>query len=245
MLYGEEHHQGDLIAYALERDIKGTGGKMKEGKVDWVLVAGTSLAIPGVKRMVKELAKAVRGGSRGKGRGKCARGTETEMKVVLVNDEAPKNPAEWSGVFDLWIQGDIQEVIRALEGSTRDESSRFTKAAPEVERRASKGDTVPSTPQRQRRQAHLPATPVSGPVSSRNIASPKKITPKRKRGVQLVNGLPTPRATPPSPSRATKRRGEDNFDTPSKKTHFSNGLEVAERYPTPPLDFGPASERAR
>lgn len=107
VLYGEEHPQGELIGKAVERDLRGTGriGE-KEGKVDLLLVAGTSLSIPGVKRIVKEMAKSLHSSSRSKS------GVRTGgPRVILVNSEMPKG-AEWQEVFDTFIAGDIQDFAR-------------------------------------------------------------------------------------------------------------------------------------
>jgi NAD-dependent SIR2 family protein deacetylase len=99
VLYGEEHPQGESIGSAVERDLKGTGRKdEKEGKVDLLLVAGTSLSIPGVKRIVKEMARVLHSHSRKNGL----------PRVILINREFPKG-AEWNGVFDTFIAGDIQD----------------------------------------------------------------------------------------------------------------------------------------
>jgi NAD-dependent SIR2 family protein deacetylase len=105
VLYGEEHPQGELIGKAVERDLRGTGriGE-KEGKVDLLLVAGTSLSIPGVKRIVKEMARSLKSRSGG-------------PKVILVNREMPKG-AEWQGVFDTFIAGDVQDFARYCSDQT-------------------------------------------------------------------------------------------------------------------------------
>ena len=103
VLYGEEHPQGELIGKAVERDLRGTGriGE-KEGKVDLLLVAGTSLSIPGVKRIVKEMARSLHSSS-------SKSGARTGgPRVILVNSEMPRG-AEWHEVFDTFIAGDIQD----------------------------------------------------------------------------------------------------------------------------------------
>lgn len=102
VLYGEEHPQGELIGTAVERDLRGTGRNgEKEGKVDLLLVVGTSLTIPGVKRIVKEMARAV--------------GSRSGPRAIMVNREMPRG-SEWESVFDTFISGDIQDfVTRGLE----------------------------------------------------------------------------------------------------------------------------------
>ncbi|KAI9637259.1 DHS-like NAD/FAD-binding domain-containing protein, partial [Dioszegia hungarica] len=98
VLYGEEHPQGHLIGKVVERDLKGLGGKdEKEGKVDMLIVAGTSLSIPGVKRMVKEMSRVL--------------GERSGLRRVFINDDAPAHPKEWEGMFNVWVKGDIQHFV--------------------------------------------------------------------------------------------------------------------------------------
>lgn len=89
----------------VEKDLKGLartaeGGK-KAGKPNFVMVVGTSLSIPGVKRMVKEFAKSV-----------SSTGAKSKGKVVFVNAEPPAKSAEWEDVFDYWVKGDVQAFVR-------------------------------------------------------------------------------------------------------------------------------------
>lgn len=216
VLYGEEHGQGDLIGAVVERDIRGTGGKLKEGKIDFLLVAGTSLAIPGVKRMIKEMAKAVHSGKR---TAPSSRANKRRIKSVFVNNEPPKNPGEWAGVFDLWVQADIQEfattVDTALSPVAGDEAGI---------NRPIKTET-PSTPKKNKAKGGMPPTPVSLHKHSAAAAMvahavPEAVTPQHKVKIAENGWLPTPRATPPSPSRKRKAdRGEQH--TPTKK-HCGN-----------------------
>lgn len=57
LLYGEEHKHGESIGAVVERDLL---GRLKDERMDLLIVAGTTLQIPGVKRMIKEFAKALR-----------------------------------------------------------------------------------------------------------------------------------------------------------------------------------------
>ncbi|WVQ81955.1 hypothetical protein IAT38_004082 [Cryptococcus sp. DSM 104549] len=96
VLYGEEHPQGELIGKSVERDLKG---------VDTLVVLGTSLSVPGVKRVVKEMARAVHS------RNRTANGKKPEPRVVFVNDEPPSKASEWEGVFDVWVKADVQRFV--------------------------------------------------------------------------------------------------------------------------------------
>lgn len=233
VLYGEEHHQGDLIGSAVERDIKGNGGKLKEGKVDFLVVAGTSLAIPGVKRMVKEMAKAARAARSVRAKGKDA-SVNGGVRTVLVNDEMPKNPSEWAGVFDLWVQGDIQEVIKLLEeeqhATPSDKTAAKIKSTSKAGSKKPK-EPAPSTPRKCKPSITLPPTPTS---KTKTTPSKRRLsTSTPRRNVQAENGLPTPRATPPSSS---KRKRTADPGTPSKKPKATHSTPAGIRLLTPPLD---------
>ncbi|KAF5367076.1 hypothetical protein D9758_003911 [Tetrapyrgos nigripes] len=69
VLYNEEHKDGEGVGEIVSRDLMGSKGKVG---ADLLLVVGTSLKVPGTKRMVREFAKAVH--SRGSG----AKDTEKE-----------------------------------------------------------------------------------------------------------------------------------------------------------------------
>ncbi|KDN39912.1 DHS-like NAD/FAD-binding domain-containing protein [Tilletiaria anomala UBC 951] len=124
--------------------------KLKPLPPDLLIVAGTSLKVPGTKRIVREFAKACRardrrvypsdeddgdGPDEGLGRRSarsCSRkgksgnseeeGEDSEeeedpkapIRTVLINYDFPIPNKEWEGVFDLWLQGDVQAAARGL-----------------------------------------------------------------------------------------------------------------------------------
>lgn len=87
VLYGEEHPRGDEIAMQLKKDCA--------RKPQLLIVAGTSLKVIGIKRLVKSLAQATR----------SAGGL-----VVFVN-KSPIAKSEWDGVFDYHVMSDTDEWI--------------------------------------------------------------------------------------------------------------------------------------
>lgn len=91
VLYGEPHPRSDLIGRATSSDIS--------HRPDLLLIMGTSLKVTGVRRLVKEFAKAVhaRGGS-----------------VVFVNRTEPRS-SEWSTYIDYFVQGDTDAWIEDLK----------------------------------------------------------------------------------------------------------------------------------
>lgn len=210
VLYGEEHPQGDLIGAAVERDMKGTGGQLKEGKLDFLLVTGTSLAIPGVKRMVKEMSRVLHAQRGGKSAG---------MRSVFINDEPPRNVGEWTGVFDLWIKGDIQEVVQVIQKHELPTAPSYKPPRTPKKRRNPAPPTPDSldrptaavsfsTPTKKRKA--MPPTP----ESLAKTATSTGPTPASSAGTEW---LFTPRATPPSPRKRTKL---DTDETPTKRPRF-------------------------
>ncbi|KDR79035.1 hypothetical protein GALMADRAFT_244772 [Galerina marginata CBS 339.88] len=136
VLYNEAHKDGEGVGEVVQRDLMGTSKGRGRGGADLLLVVGTSLRVPGTKRMVREFAKAVkaRGASSTSGGGKddAAGGglatpapsprrspTEDEElapppKAIYLNLDFPVPTREWEGVFDAWIQGDAQEFAEVL-----------------------------------------------------------------------------------------------------------------------------------
>ncbi|TFK40132.1 DHS-like NAD/FAD-binding domain-containing protein [Crucibulum laeve] len=80
VLYNEAHKDGEGVGDVVEKDLIGSSkGKGRSG-ADLLLVVGTSLRVPGTKRMVREFAKAVR--SRGAG-------TSTKEEPVASGSSTP------------------------------------------------------------------------------------------------------------------------------------------------------------
>lgn len=78
---------------------------------DMLIVAGTSLKVPGTKRIVREFAKACRSQKAERGKNGCQ---EQPVRVVYMNYDFPSSASEWTGVFDMWIQGDVQQAALGL-----------------------------------------------------------------------------------------------------------------------------------
>lgn len=134
VLYNEAHKDGEGVGEVVRKDLVGSSkGKGRSG-ADLLLVVGTSLRVPGTKRMVREFAKAVR--SRGSSSSNTASGSsnppsprrspasdeEPSMKAIYLNLDFPVPTREWEGVFDAWIQGDAQEFAETLRGEIEKEA---------------------------------------------------------------------------------------------------------------------------
>jgi NAD+-dependent protein deacetylase SIR2 len=94
VLYDEPHPLGDDIAAVQTTDLS--------KRPDLLIIMGTSLKVHGLKKLVKEFAKAVHSGS--------TNSTATSQpKVIFVNKTAPA--AEWSGIIDVHVQGTTDEWV--------------------------------------------------------------------------------------------------------------------------------------
>ncbi|CAE6439019.1 unnamed protein product [Rhizoctonia solani] len=124
VLYNEPHREGEAerVGECVRRDLIGLGsgqlsrsssGRKRRGGDDLLIVAGTSLRIPGAKRIVREFAKALHP--------TCAdsdgdeQAHQTAVKTVYLNLEFPVPTREWDGVFDIWVQGDVQTFAIGFE----------------------------------------------------------------------------------------------------------------------------------
>lgn len=86
VLYNEFHPDGEIIGSITENDLK--------SKPDCLIITGTTLKIPGVRRLVKEMAKIVHA---------------NKGYVIWINiDEPSQNIIDYVEYFDLIIVGDCQ-----------------------------------------------------------------------------------------------------------------------------------------
>jgi hypothetical protein len=127
VLYNEAHKDGEGVGEVVRKDLVGSSkGKGRSG-ADLLLVVGTSLRVPGTKRIVREFAKAVRSrGSSKEGpifglltptpspRRSPTSDDEPPMKTIYLNLDFPVPTREWEGVFDVWLQGDVQQFAEML-----------------------------------------------------------------------------------------------------------------------------------
>ncbi|KAG1750732.1 DHS-like NAD/FAD-binding domain-containing protein [Suillus lakei] len=133
VLYNELHKDGEGVGEVARRDLVGSSkGKGRSG-VDVLLVVGTSLKVPGTKRMVREFSKAVRArgcpASRDTGsasiglatptpspsKGPATSAEDSPIKSIYLNFDFPGPTREWEGVFDAWLQGDAQSFAELLK----------------------------------------------------------------------------------------------------------------------------------
>ncbi|KAK7690578.1 hypothetical protein QCA50_005676 [Cerrena zonata] len=144
VLYNEMHKDGEEVGEVVRKDLVGLGSKGK-GKTragaDLLLVVGTSLRVPGTKRIVREFSKAVRsrdnptntGASGSESSGSASKSStglitptpsprrtpsmddESPIRTIYLNLDFPVPTREWEGVFDIWVGGDAQSFARLVE----------------------------------------------------------------------------------------------------------------------------------
>lgn len=143
VLYGEEHKDGERVGEITRRDLMGV-------RPDLLLVVGTSLKVPGTKRLVRELSKVIRppvkeeeedtedtppvasGSSTATTTsGRARKPRQRPVHAVYLNYEFPTPSREWQGIFDVWMRGDVQGFVAAV----KDERQREQDRADERERK--------------------------------------------------------------------------------------------------------------
>lgn len=169
VLYNEPHREGEAerVGECVRRDLIGLGSgqlsragstRRKRGGDDLLIVAGTSLRIPGAKRIVREFAKALHPNVDS---GDDVQTRQATVKTVYLNLEFPVPAREWDGVFDVWVQGDVQAF-----------ASGFEEYRAEVERSADDG-IGPST-----------LTQYHQPVRIKQFVAPKPESTRLKRPLE-------------------------------------------------------------
>ena len=127
VLYNEAHKDGEVVGEVVRKDLVGGSKGKGRGGADLLLVVGTSLRVPGTKRIVREFAKAVRSRTLASPnisglpspspspRRSPATDDEPPIKTAYLNLDFPVPTREWEGVFDVWLQGDAQSFAELLQ----------------------------------------------------------------------------------------------------------------------------------
>ena len=128
VLYNEDHKDGEHVGEVVRKDLTGSSPR-----ADLLLVVGTSLRVPGTKRIVREFSKAVRlratkanANTNATTEGDLQTPTSSPRRSPVINDEGPITSVylnldfpvptrDWEGVFDVWLKGDAQHFAMAIE----------------------------------------------------------------------------------------------------------------------------------
>ncbi|KAF9790971.1 DHS-like NAD/FAD-binding domain-containing protein [Thelephora terrestris] len=125
VLYNEDHKDGEHVGEVVRKDLTGISPR-----ADLLLVVGTSLRVPGTKRIVREFSKAVRlratkaNANTNNTGGECDPQTTSPRRTPVSNEgpitsmylnlDFPVPTRDWEGVFDVWLKGDAQEFAKAI-----------------------------------------------------------------------------------------------------------------------------------
>jgi NAD-dependent SIR2 family protein deacetylase len=113
VLYDQVHPEADYIGSVMMEDLKLNSNL--DGGVDFLLVVGTSMKVPGTIKAIKAFAKTIQ-------QRRMVNGIHT--LYVNLDFQAQSN---WSGVFDAWIQADCQTFAGALLSRIWSEGNLFLK----------------------------------------------------------------------------------------------------------------------
>jgi len=182
VLYNEYHPDSEAIGSVSKADLK--------TRPDAIVVVGTSLKVPGIKRIVKEMCKSVQD----------MRGGVT----MWINHEDPPLTKDLEGLFDYIVKGDCEMVaslasLPRWDGSTPESST--GNSTPEF-MEISQFPSPSSQPEIQ-----IPPVAVSGPISSAKLkkrkapgegkpkAAKKEAEPKKPRAPRKPKAVREPKAT--------------------------------------------------
>ncbi|CDO75794.1 hypothetical protein BN946_scf184934.g9 [Trametes cinnabarina] len=222
VLYNEDHKDGEEVGNVVRKDLIGSSkGKGRAG-ADLLLVVGTSLRVPGTKRIVREFSKAVRSryaamnapneeattSSHGLAtptpspRRSPAEDEEPPVRTIYLNLDFPVPTREWEGVFDVWIRGDAQGFAQMVHDELEKEEQAKEAAR---ERRRRREEAAAETA----RQAEERAAEGVAQLSD-NSPSPKKGKKRKEHASDTsVQAHPTKRrkvgAPPLSPVSPAKK----------------------------------------
>lgn len=150
VLYGEEHNAGERVGAVTSRDL------MRGRRPDLLIVAGTSLKVPGTKRLVKELSKVIKPPTR-----TCSDSGEEEdeqeeqesssikkpahIHTIFLNNEFPAPCGAWKDTFDVWVKGNVDQFIQLVNEEKKvQEDLKIRKAQEKLERERKKEEKMKS-----------------------------------------------------------------------------------------------------
>ncbi|KAF8879675.1 DHS-like NAD/FAD-binding domain-containing protein [Mucidula mucida] len=217
VLYNEAHKDGEGVGEAVRKDLLGSSKGRGRSGADLLLVVGTSLRVPGTKRMVREFSKA----TKSRKANPDSPDEESACRAIYLNLDFPVPTRDWEGVFDTWIQGDAQEFAELLQADL-DKETRTKAAARERKRKREENHAnseVPKTPKK-KLPKQQPTTPPKRPKAtlaatakhvhltlspesySRTVFPPSpEYTPMKNNVIRIPPRMLSPSPSPPlSPS---------------------------------------------
>ena len=223
VLYNEDHKDGEHVGEIVRKDLTGSSPR-----ADLLLVVGTSLRVPGTKRIVREFSKAVRlratkanaSANTAPGEGdqqtpsssprRTPVANEGPITSVYLNLDFPVPTRDWEGVFDVWLKGDAQHFATAIKA--------------ELEK-ADAAKEAALKRKRKREEAAADAAALAALGEVRVEPQPKKQRISKKKSSKLRP------LSAPAPSTASSE-----FALKSKVTPVSANLTRIDRLPSPDED---------
>ncbi|KAL7747681.1 ribosylnicotinamide kinase [Sorochytrium milnesiophthora] len=142
ILYNEVHPQGDLIAECAASDA--------QRRPDMLIVMGTSLKVPGIRRMVKDMAKTVKAHKSG--------------MCVLLNKTPLSSVREWQDAFDVILEEECDKVTQKWEEELAKQAK--IKAERKEKRDKAKAERERKTAECTKGQTTLPFPVVKSPAKA-------------------------------------------------------------------------------
>jgi NAD-dependent SIR2 family protein deacetylase len=233
VLYNELHKDGEGVGEVARRDLVGSSkGKGRSG-VDTLLVVGTSLKVPGTKRLVREFSKAVRArgcttskdaASASTGlptpapspcKGSATSADDSPIKSIYLNFDFPGPTREWDGVFDMWLQGDAQNFADLLQEEIAKEAVEKEAA---LERKRKREEEV----------AHLEGSEEAVLPKKKKVKT-ENTNPEKPTSKWTPKALKTPSVRPRKPK--SKYREDMDISAPSVPKIALGGSKLTIRIP--------------
>lgn len=242
VLYNEMHKDGEEVGEVVRRDlIGGSKGKGRAG-ADLLLVVGTSLRVPGTKRMVREFSKAVHSrytvptqneaasaessslSALPSPRRTPAADEDAPIKTIYLNLDFPVPTREWEGVFDVWIRGDAQTFASLVHEEIVKEEQAKEAAIERKRRREELKEEARVEEERRRLEVERLANAKSKKTKGK---SPSKAASGHGRKRRDSSSLPTPprsvkrqkiqHQTQASPRKPSNRPKQHRVSDPSQE----------------------------
>ncbi|MCJ1266504.1 hypothetical protein MMC22_006389 [Lobaria immixta] len=189
VLYNEHNPDEEAIGTVVSADLR--------TRPDAVIVVGTSMKIPGVRRIVREMCGVVRGRKDG--------------LTVWVNHEPPPVGKEFEDCFDLIVKGACDEVASRAEMRRWDDHSVDNELCTisEVERvKASQSVVIPLPPKKIFDPSILTPAPSPRPKASKPAPTKLKLNPPDQAKALSKKKATSKVAAPnPNPKPAAKKAG--------------------------------------
>eukprot|EP00158_Paraphelidium_tribonemae_P003803 Partr_v1_DN26386_c0_g1_i2_m43468 putative NAD-dependent lysine demalonylase and desuccinylase that specifically removes malonyl and succinyl groups on target proteins. Has weak NAD-dependent protein deacetylase activity len=182
ILYNEHHAAGDWIGEMAAKDMR----KLP----DMLIVMGTSLKVAGIKKLVKDISRAVHSSGKGK-----------EIVSLLIN-KTDIATSEWKGVFDAAWLGDADDIVDFIDAGM-------------LKRDAFKAAKIPKTPKTPKSAIKADSPCIDENQPPITDAFPAVV---KKLEIQLVKDIKTPvKGSRPS-GKAKKVAGNKSLASPVEQS---------------------------